>query len=37
MVSIGEEFGDLESDFYKVYNLYLDVFIAIANRQPGAG
>jgi hypothetical protein len=33
MTLIGEDCGDLEVDFYKVYNLYLDVLIAIANRQ----
>ena len=33
MTLIGEVCGDLEVDFYKVYNLYLDVLIAIANRQ----
>lgn len=33
MTLIGEDCGDLEVDFYKVYNLYLDVLISIANRQ----
>lgn len=33
MVSIGEEFCDVEVDYAKVYDLYLDVLIAIANRQ----
>jgi hypothetical protein len=33
MQRIGEDCGDLEVDFYEVYNLYLDVLIAIANRQ----
>jgi hypothetical protein len=33
MTLIGEDCGDPEVDFDKVYNLYLDVLIAIANRQ----